>query len=101
MQRIKLFNSAACADDVALLERMINDWIESQRASILRMTQSQFGSHLVICVVYTQAGEQGERQAEASVAVPEVFERTMEHAELDPDESGTRNTLLPEADLPY
>lgn len=98
MQRMKLFSSAACADDLALLERIINEWIEGSGARIMQMTQSQFGSHLVICLIYTRGGESTARHAEASVAVPEVFGRTMEDMDLDPDEA---DRPLPQAELPY
>ncbi len=98
MQRMKLFSSAACADDLALLERIINEWIEGSGARIMQMTQSQFGSHLVICLIYTRGGESTTRHAEASVAVPEVFGRTMENLDLDPDDV---DRPLPQAELPY
>jgi hypothetical protein len=98
MQRMKLFSSAACADDLVLLEHRINEWIDGSGARIMQMTQSQFGSHLVICLVYTLGGESAARHAEASVAVPEVFGRTMDDTELDPDEA---DRPLPQAELPY
>jgi hypothetical protein len=98
MQQMKLFSSAACADDLAMLERMINEWIDGSGARIMQMTQSQFGTHLVICLIYMRGGEDTVRHAEASVAVPEVFERTMDDAELDPDEA---DRPLPQAELPY
>lgn len=98
MQRMKLFSSAACADDLALLERMINEWIDGSGARIVQMTQSQFGSHLVICLIYTRGGENTARHAEAGVAVPEVFGRTMENTDLDPDDA---DRPLPQAELPY
>ena len=98
MQRMKLFSSAACADDLAMLERIINEWIDGSGVRIMQMTQSQFGTHLVICLIYMYGGEDTARHAEASVAVPEVFGRTMEGAELDPDDA---DRPLPQAELPY
>lgn len=99
MQRMKLFNSAACADDLALLERMINEWIAAEHPRIASMTQSQFGSHLVICLIYTRTAEGDGQQAQASTAVPDIFERTMEDTDLDPNDEADRP--LPQAELPY
>lgn len=101
VQRFKAFDSAAFGDDIAILERGINDWLSTARPHVQMLAQSTQGSHLVISMLYTDGDDSGEAVAVAteSVAVPDVFERTLEDSDLDP----TDETLpaLPEAELPY
>jgi hypothetical protein len=96
MLRFKSFSSEACHDDVAKLERMVNDWLATAQPHIQHMAQSAFREHLVVSFVYDDSHH---RVATAShaVAIPEVFEEELQDAELDPAEV----MPLPEVELPY
>ena len=98
MPRYKAFSSAPFGDDLAALEHAINAWLASDQPHIYLTSQSAFGAHLVVSFLYNTAdGATAERAAASSV--PEVFERTLEGTDLNPQEPETR--LLPEAELPY
>ena len=99
MPRFRAFNSATYGDDLAELERGINRWLETDQPNIYQTAQSAFGVHLVISFVYEvmDAAETG--TAAAASSVPDVFERTLEGTELNPEEPD--ETLLPQAELPY
>lgn len=98
MYRYKGFDSATVGDDLTRLESTVNDWMERQRPRIRYMAQSQHGEHVVLSFVYEMGGEVTQETAR-KVAVPEVFERQLDDADLDPDE--VEEPGLPEADLPY
>jgi hypothetical protein len=98
MFRYKGFDSAAVGGDLSRLESTVNDWMERQRPRIRYMAQSQHGEHIVLSFVYETGGEAA-REAAHKVAVPEVFERQLDDADLDPDE--VEEPGLPEAELPY
>ncbi len=98
MPQYKAFSSATCGDDLARLEHAINHWMESEQPRIYLTTQSPFGSHLVVSFLY-DLSDVADTGMTAVTAVPEVFERTMEDTELDPEEH--EPAQLPEAELPY
>jgi hypothetical protein len=98
MYRYKGFDSASVGGDVSRLESVVNEWMEHQRPRIRYVAQSQHGEHVVLSFVYEMGGE-ATREMAQKVAVPEVFERQLDDAELDPDEMDDPG--LPEADLPY
>jgi hypothetical protein len=102
MFHYKGFDSASVGDDLARLEAAVNEWMRQQQPRIRLMAQSPRGEHVVVSFVYELGGD-AERHLAAQVAVPEVFERTMEDADLDledePDEVEAPG--LPEAELPY
>lgn len=95
MQRFKTFSSQSCGDDVARLERMINDWLESAKPRIAHMAQSALGTHLVVSFVYEDPHAHV-AVAERETAVPQVFEHDLQDTDLDP-----ADTLLPDVELPY
>jgi hypothetical protein len=99
MQRIKIFSSASCGDDLAQLERLVNDWLAATTGRAVQIVQSAQGEHLVITVVFAEGDEETAQPAEAAVEVPEVFERTLGDATLDPE--GPAEQPLPELELPY
>lgn len=99
MQHFKAFTSAICQDDLGQLEHMINEWLENEHPHIHYMAQSTFDQHLVITFVYAKRPEHATAVATAEAEVPEVFERTLEHADLDP--SGRVHVPLPQVELPY
>lgn len=98
MFRYKGFDSSAFGDDVQRLEASVNDWMEKRHPRIRMMTQSPRGEHILLSFVYEE-GTDSERPLAKKVAVPDIFERTMEDAELDPED--VDDTGLPEAELPY
>jgi hypothetical protein len=100
MTAYKLFSSQTVGDDLGLFEHMVAEWLRAEEPRIVGFAQSVQGTHLIVSIVYEAAGEAGAEVAEAeSAEVPEVFERTMERANLDP--SMEAGVLLPEAELPY
>lgn len=99
MPLYKVFTSAAYGEDVRELERGINDWMSREVPRILFMKQSAHGQHVVISFVFDSGGSRGAAVATESAEVPEVFERTLGDADLDPGEQP--DVLLPEAELPY
>lgn len=96
MLRFKSFSSESCHDDIAKLERMVNDWLESAKPHIQHMAQSAHGTHLVVSFVFDDS-QHLVATATHAVAIPEVFEEELQDAELDP----TEVIPLPEAELPY
>jgi hypothetical protein len=105
MYRYKGFDSATFGDDIERLECKVNEWMQQQRPRIRLMTQSPRGQHIVLSFVYEENSD-SEGQLSRKVAVPEVFERTLEDAELDPEDSeldpeSVDAPGLPEAELPY
>jgi hypothetical protein len=98
MQRFKTFTSADCDDDLARLEQMVNDWLDTEKPHVHYFSSAPFGDHLVVSFVYAaRYAEAG--VAEEAAAVAEVFERTMGNATPDPAE--VKEVLLPEVELPY
>jgi hypothetical protein len=98
MTAYKLFSSQTVGDDLGLFEHMVAEWLRAEEPRIVGFAQSVLGTHLIVSIIYEAAGEVRAEDAEA-VEVPEVFERTMERANLDP--SMEAGVLLPEAELPY
>lgn len=98
MTAYKLFSSESVADDLARFEQMVDDWLREQEPRIVGLTQSTLGTHLILSIVYELGGDETMVDVEEA-EVPEVFERTMEQANLDP--TATSEALLPEAELPY
>lgn len=99
MQRVRIFNSAAYDDDLELLERTVDEWAASPSRQIRFVAQSALGSHLVVTIVYAEAEVNASQDAASAVEVPEVFERTLEDAALDPERPDDQP--LPELELPY
>ena len=112
MFRYKGFSSAAFGDDVQRLESCVNEWMVQQQPRIRMVAQSPHGDHFVLSFVYEDSTDSGHQLA-TQIAVPEVFERTMEDTALDPQELDPDADLenevevdfddirLPEAELPY
>ena len=98
MFRYKGFHSASVGGDVARLELAVNDWMQKYHPRIRMMAQSSSGEHVVLSFVYEDSTDSEQHKAR-KVAVPEVFERTLDDAELDPED--VDDTGLPEAELPY
>jgi hypothetical protein len=103
MQRFRAFSSADCNDDLAALERAINEWLETDHPHIHYFAQSAFGEHLIVSFVYAQMPAET-AVAAAEAAVQEVYGRTLEDIDLDPTVSpsgGHRRLPLPTVELPY
>ncbi len=98
MFRYKGFDSAAFGGDLQRLEASVNEWMEKQHPRIRLMTQSPRGEHLVLSFVYENSSD-SELRLSQRAAVPEVFERTLDDSDLDPQD--VDDTGLPEAELPY
>jgi hypothetical protein len=99
MQRVRVFTSAAYGGDLTELERDVNAWLAAQRPQVHQIAQSTVGEHVVLTVLYAEGAGAAHREEAASVEVPEVFERTLEGAELDPGDAP--DLPLPELELPY
>jgi hypothetical protein len=98
MFRYKGFDSASVGGDLARLEAIVNDWMQQQHPRIRMMAQSPHGEHFVVSFVY-EVNSDSEQHLAHKVAVPEVYERTLDEAELDPEDLDDAG--LPEAELPY
>ncbi len=98
MQRYKLFTSAVCDDDLAQFERLVDEWLVAERPQVQLLAQSALGTHVMLSVLYLQ-NDPDAALASEETAVPEVFERTLEDADLDPNDAP--DTTLPEVELPY
>jgi len=98
MFRYKGFDSAACGDNLERLEASINDWMSQQHPRIRLMAQSPRGAHVFLSFVYEDAADSTASLARKA-AVPDVYERTMDDVDLDPE--GEDDAGLPEAELPY
>lgn len=100
MQRFRAFSSADCDDDLAALERVINEWLKADRPQVHYFAQSSFGKHLIVSFVYAEPPE-GHALAEAEAAASEEFGRTYEARTLEPAGSGRVQSPLPQVELPY
>jgi len=98
MQRLKIFNSASCGDDLDQFGRLVEAWLVTEQPTVQLMGQSALDTHLILSVLYMEHGQDGESAAEAA-SVPDVFERTLDDAYLEPDDSF--DSPLPEVELPY
>lgn len=98
MFRYKGFDSASVGGDIVRLESVVNDWMQHQHPRIRMMAQSPRGEHFVVSFVY-EIGNASDQTLTHKVAVPEVYERTIDDAELDPEDLDDAG--LPEAELPY
>lgn len=106
MPQFKAFTSAYSVDDVARMERSVNEWLEREQPRILFVNQSPFGENMVLSFIYEAYLADyavAEVAVEETVDVPEVFERTLGDADLDPSEETDEHIdlPLPEAELPY
>jgi hypothetical protein len=98
MFRYKGFDSAQVGGDLARLEVVINEWMQAQHPRIRLVAQPPRGDQIFLSFVY-EDGSDVEHRLARSVAVPEVFETTLDEADLDPDDLD--DSRLPEAELPY
>lgn len=98
MFRYKGFHSASGGGDVARLELAVNEWMQKFHPRIRMMAQSSSGEHFLLSFVYEDSTD-SEQDWARKVAIPEVFEQTLEDTELDPED--VDDTGLPEAELPY
>ncbi|MFI5271617.1 MAG: hypothetical protein ACHQ4H_01120 [Ktedonobacterales bacterium] len=98
MQRFRAFTSAECNDDLAALERAINEWLKTDQPHIHYFSQSSLGAHLIISFVYAEPPA-GHALAEAEATVTEVFERT--YVGDEPATAGRSHVPLPQVELPY
>ena len=102
MQRFRAFSSAGWDDDVARMERAINEWLDGDRPHIHMMAQAEFGGHLVVSFVYADSYQMATAAEAATVA--EVFERRLEGDAGATEEATADNDLvvtLPVVELPY
>lgn len=101
MQRARIFNSAECGDDLATFERTVDEWVSNPSRQIQFVTQSAWGAHLIVTVIYfeTDTDADHETASAAEVPVPDVFERTLDDDALDPERP--LDQPLPELELPY
>lgn len=109
MPQFKAFSSASDITSLARMEHEINEWMKHERPRILHMAQSAADNarttvphflYVVVSFVYDHGDTASLGVATATTAVPDVFDRNLDDAELDPalDED---DVLLPEAELPY
>jgi hypothetical protein len=98
MVQYKGFDSAACADNMAQFEVLVNDWLRQHHLHIRLMTQSARGEHVVVSFLYEDGADTQRPTARASMS-PEMFDSQDDDEEYGvetPDDGG-----LPEAELPY
>lgn len=98
MFRFKSFDSASCGDNLERLEATINEWMRLQHPRIRLMTQSPRGSHVLLSFVYEESADSAQPLVRKA-AVPEVYERSLDESDLDPQDEDDAG--LPEAELPY
>lgn len=101
MQRFRAFSSAGWDDDVARMERAINDWLDSDHPHIHMMAQAEFGGHLVVSFVYADSYQMATAAEAATVA--EVFERNLEDTGSTEGATADNDLVvtLPVVELPY
>lgn len=99
MPRYKAFTTREHSESVRALEDAVNEWMQKEAPRILFVGQSSHREQLVVSFVYESGTLQRAAVATESAEVPEVFERNLGDADLDPTEQ--HNVLLPEAELPY
>ena len=101
MVHYKAFSSAVCNDDVAALERLVNEWLAGEQPYVHSMAQSSLGEHLVLSFLFEDDDAHDSQKATAvAVATPDIFAEALRDTDLDPaDELFV--TLLPHAELPY
>jgi hypothetical protein len=99
MSQCKIFSGSVSEHDLSDLESRINTWLQEHKPRIMFAQQSSVEATLVVTIIYELSGHSSIAMDEEHEAeVPDVFEKTLEDAELDPSaESGG----LPEAELPY
>ena len=79
MYRFKGFDSAECGDDMAMLEAVVNAWMEGEHPRIRQMCQSIRGEHILLSFVYEDTHELEQRvaaqvQAGVTGAFPRIFD---------------------------
>lgn len=100
MPRYRAFSSASSGGDLARMEQDINEWMAQVNPRVLWMAQCAIGANLVVSFVFDHDTAQAGAATTATAAIPDVFERTLEDADLDPSTSD-EDAVLPEAELPY
>ncbi len=86
MYRFKTFNSRDCDDDIQSLEASVNAWIETERPRIRLMSQTPFGTHILLSFVFEVISEIDDQPAITITAVPEAYHDTLEDTPFDPNE---------------
>ncbi|MBF6590995.1 MAG: hypothetical protein IVW57_10775 [Ktedonobacterales bacterium] len=99
MVQYKVFTSASCAGDLAAFEGQINEWMRHDRPHIVFFSQTALGADLIVSFVFERETLEELATAEVAAAVPDIFEQSLEQADLDPTDLDI--PLLPEAELPY
>jgi hypothetical protein len=97
--QLKIFSKSETGGSMDTLEGAINAWLELERPRVVHFAQTVMGTDLVLSFVYVPTqGDAREALAEEAREVPDVFEQSLEQAELDPNRDAP---LLPEAELPF
>lgn len=101
MLHYKVFSSAACNDDVAALEQIVNEWLGREQPYVHSMAQSSLGEHLALSFLFEDDDTHDTQKTTAvAIANPDIFAEALRDTDLDPAEE-LFVTLLPHAELPY
>lgn len=99
MPQYKTFTIGEQGESVSALEDAVNEWMQQESPRILFVGQTSHRELLVVSFVYESDNLRDAAVAVESAEVPDVFERNLGDADLDPTDEP--DVLLPEAELPY
>ena len=79
MYRFKGFDSALCGDRMAMLEAVVNTWMEEEHPRIRYMCQCLRGEHILLSFVYEDTHELEQRvaahvQTSVTGSFPRIFD---------------------------
>ncbi len=93
MLRVKIFSSDTRINEVSVLEKAIDHWLESEQPMIRQVIQSSSAGQVVLTFLYDDT------HRDSSAVRPEAVERDLNNAEFDA--AADEPDVLPEAELPY
>jgi len=98
MLRVKIFSSDTQFNQVSVLEKAIDFWLENEQPTIRQVIQSSSAGQVVLTFLYDDTNRDPQAR-NASATMYETFDRGSTDAEVDsPDDE---LEMLPEAELPY
>jgi hypothetical protein len=98
MLRVKIFASSTQINEVSVLEKAIDHWLENEQPAIRQVIQSSSAGQVVLTFLYDDTNRDPQAR-HASATMYENFDQVSTDTEVDsPDDE---LEMLPEAELPY
>jgi|GEM_PF-1234145 hypothetical protein len=98
MLRVKIFASDTRINEISVLERAIDHWLESEQPAIRQVIQSSSAGQVVLTFLYDDTNRDPHGH-DSSAARRETVEQS---SDSDADEAtDDEPDILPDAELPY